>query len=91
METMNFTTITVSERTRKELLKVAAELQAKSGRKVGYEEAVEYLLSKARAKEELFRKATAPLGMSVEEARKLLREGREEDRRGEKELEREYT
>jgi hypothetical protein len=45
METTSSTTITISERTRQELLRVAGELQAKRGRKVDYEDVIEYLLS----------------------------------------------
>ncbi len=92
MDLMNSTTtITISNQTRQELLKIAAELQLKRGKKIDYEDVIEYLILKARRKVELFRRATAPTGISSTELQKILREGRAEDRRGEEELERRYT
>lgn len=90
METMKMTTITISENTKRELLRVAAELQSKSGKKVDYEEAIEYLIARSRRNLALFRKATAPKGVTTEELQGALREGREEDKRHEEFLEREY-
>jgi hypothetical protein len=90
MELMKSTTITISEKTRQELLKVAAELQLKRREKVDYEAAIEYLIQKSRRNLELFRKATEPKGVTSEELRRAMREGREEDRRHEKALERRY-
>jgi predicted CopG family antitoxin len=90
METMKMTTITVSEKTRRELLKVAAELQSSRGEKVGYEDAIEWLLLKSRRNSELLRRAMIGSGIPSEEFRKTLREGREEDRRHEEALERRY-
>ena len=58
METMKMTTITVSEKTRQDLLKVAAELQSKRGEKVDYQDAIEYLIQRSRRELALFRKAT---------------------------------
>lgn len=91
IEAMNSTTITVSERTRKELLRVAAELQAKRGEKVGYEEVIQYLLTRTRRNPELLKIATAPTGVTSEELQRTLKEGRAEDRRHEEELERRYS
>jgi predicted CopG family antitoxin len=92
METMTkTTTITISDHTRRELLKIGAELQARRGQKMDYEDVIEYLISKARVNPELFKAATAPKGVASEELRKIMREGREEDRRHEEELERRYT
>ncbi len=91
METMDSTTITISARTRRELLKVAGELQSKRGRRVDYEEVIEYLLAKSRRNERLLMEAVKPTGRSSAEIRSALREGRSEDRRGEDELERRYT
>jgi hypothetical protein len=93
MEAMKMTTITISEKTRSELLKVAAELQSKSGKKMDYEDAIEYLIGKAQRTERnltLFRAATEPKGVPSEELQRTLREGREEDRRHEESLERRY-
>ena len=84
------TTITISEKTRSELLKVAAELQSKSGKKVDYEDAIEYLIQKAQRNLTLFRLATEPKGVSSSELQRTLREGRAEDRRHEESLERRY-
>ncbi len=91
MEVMNSTTITISERTRRELLKIGAELQAKREKKIDYEDVIEYLIVKARGNAELFRRATAGTGIGSAELQKALREGREEDRRGEEALERHYS
>jgi hypothetical protein len=84
------TTITISDRTRRELLKVAAFLQSKRGQKVDYEDAIEYLIQTSRRDLELFRKATEPKGASSEDLRRILQEGRKEDRRHEESLERRY-
>jgi predicted CopG family antitoxin len=91
MEIMKTTTITISDRTRQELLRIAADLQAKRGKKIDYEDVIEYLILKAKSNIELFRRATAPTGVSSAELQKILREGRAEDRRGEEELERRFT
>ena len=90
MEAMKMTTITISEKTRNELLKIAAELQLKRGEKVDYEDVIEYLILKAQRNLMLFRRATEPKGVSSEELQRTLREGREEDRRHEESLERRY-
>jgi predicted CopG family antitoxin len=90
METMKMTTITISEKTRSELLKVAAELQSKRGEKVDYEDAIEWLLLKSKRNPELLRRAMIGSGIPSEEFRKILREGREEDRRHEEALERHH-
>ena len=87
---MKVTTITISERTQRELLKVASELQAKSGKKVDYEEAIEYLIRKSRMRPELLRRAMVGSGTPSEEFRRILNEGRAEDKRHEEELERRY-
>jgi predicted CopG family antitoxin len=90
METTKTTTITISDRTRRELLRVAAELQSKRGEKVDYEDAIEYLLLRSKKNPELLRRAMIGSGIAPEEFRKALREGREEDKRHEEELERRY-
>ncbi len=84
------TTITVSEKTQRELLRVAAELQAHRGEKVGYEEAIEHLLLKSKRNPELLRKAMVGSGIPIEEFRKVRREGRAEDKKHEEYLERRY-
>ena len=84
------TTITVSERTRKELLRVAAELQSKRREKVDYEDAIEYLILKSKRNPDLLRRAMVGSGIPAEEFRKTLREGRAEDKRHEEDLERRH-
>jgi hypothetical protein len=90
MTTMKMTTITVSERTRRELLKVAAELQSNRRKKVDYEDAIEYLILRSKRNPELLRRAMVGSGIPAEELRKGLREGRAEDKRHEEDLERRY-
>ena len=90
METMKMTTITISEKTRQALLKVAAELQSKRGEKVNYQDAIEYLILKSKRNPELLRRAMIGSGIPPEEFRKTLREGRAEDKKHEEELERRY-
>jgi predicted CopG family antitoxin len=90
MEPMKMTTITISEKTRQELLKVAAELQSKRGEKVNYEDAIEYLIHNSKRNPELLRRAMVGSGIPSEEFRRTLREGRAEDKRHEEELERRY-
>ena len=88
---MNSTTVTISDATRRELLKIAAELQAKRGKKIDYEEVIEYLIQKSSRNPALFRAATSPKGASSEGLQEALKEGRAEDRQREEELERRYT
>ena len=91
MESMSSTTITISERTRRELLRVAGELQLRRGKKVDYEDAIEYLLSRTGKSEKLLMEAVKATGRSSAEIAEALRKGRAEDTRGEHELERRYT
>ena len=91
MESMDSTTITISGRTRRELLRVAGELQLKRGKRVDYEDVIEYLLAKSIKDERLVMQAVKPTGRSSAELQEALRQGRSEDRRGEEELERRYS
>jgi len=88
---MQSTTITISGKTRKELLRVAGVLQQRRGKKVDYEDVIQYLLQKGGRDEKLLRSAVLHTGWTSEEIRDVLRQGRAEDRRGEEELERRYT
>ncbi len=88
---MNSTTITISERTRRELLRIGAELQARRKRKIDYEEVIEYLILRTQRNPDLLRRATSPKGIPVAELQRLLEEGRAEDRRHEEELERYFS
>jgi len=88
---MGSTTITVSDSLRAQLVKLAAELQMRLGRKVDYEDVIRHLISKNRKDPKLLREACAPTGVPVREFRAELRRGRAEDRRREEELERRYS
>jgi predicted CopG family antitoxin len=91
MELMQSTTITISDKTRKELLRVAGVLQLQRGKKVDYEDVIQYLLQKRGKDEKLLRSAVIHTGWTSEEIRDALNKGRAEDRRGEEELGRRYT
>ena len=88
---MTATTITISDDLKRELLKVAAQLQASSGQKVDYDDVLRFLVGKATRNLDLFRQACSPTGVSSAELRKQLQKGREEDKRKEHVLEREYS
>jgi hypothetical protein len=89
---MKSTKMTISGKTHKELLRVAGELEQLRKRKVDYDDVIQYLLQKEKGKDEkLLRSAVIQTGLTSEEIREALRQGRAEDRRGEEELERPYT
>ncbi len=78
---MRTTTIAVKEETKKELLKIAADLQRKFGRKVDYDEAIRYLLmqvQKKRKSSHLLREALIS-GLDAEKIIKELWEERRKD------------
>jgi predicted CopG family antitoxin len=76
---MGTTTISISEDVRTQLLKVEAELQARTGEKVDFNEVVRYLLSRVARDEQLFKQACAPVDVDASRVRKELRRGRAED------------
>ncbi len=88
---MTATTITISDDLKRELLKVAAQLQASSGQRVDYDDVLRFLVSKATRNLDLFRQACSPTGVSSAELRKQLRKGRAEDKRKEHILEQQYS
>lgn len=88
---MGTTTITVSDSLRAQLVKLAAELQMKVGKKVDYEDVIRYLISKSRKDVNLLREACVPVGVSPKAFRVELRKGRTEDRLREEKLERRYS
>ena len=88
---MGTTTISVSDQVRIELLRVAAQLQARSGEKIDYEQVIQYLLSKVSRNEQLLREACTPAPVTVSQVRRELRRGRAEDHRREKSLEARYA
>ena len=88
---MTATTITSSDDLKRELLKVAAQLQASSGQRVDYDDVLRFLVSKATRNLDLFRQACSPTGVSSAQLRKHLRKGRDEDKRKEYALERGYS
>ena len=76
---MTMTTISVSAEVRDELLRYAAELQAKLGRRVDLEEAVRHLLSRRTPKDpHLLKEACKPIPGAKTAFRELL-EGRKHD------------
>ena len=77
---MGTTTISISEDLRKQLLKLAAELQAKTSEKVDYDEVVRHLLSRVARDEQLFRQACAPVQVDPSRVRAELRKVRAEDK-----------
>jgi hypothetical protein len=87
---MGTTTITVSDALRAQLVRLAADLQRKIGRKVDYEDVIRYLISKNQRNDRLLWEACAPVSASVKEFRAELRKGRAEDRERETKLERRY-
>jgi len=91
MMSMGTTTISISDKLRKELLRVAAQLQARSGEKVDYDQVVSYLLSRVRRDEQLFKKACAPVDLDLSSIGDELRRGRAEDERREGALEAKYS
>ena len=78
-------TIQVSEDTKIRLLKLAAQLQMKLGKKVSLDDAIRYLLKSMRNKDKLNSFYGCLRSEKVEEAHKLLQELRDEE---EKRLER---
>jgi len=72
------------------LVKLAAELQIKLGRKVDYEDVIRYLIKKNQKNPRLLQSACMPTNLSLGEARVELRKGRAEDRRREEQLERRF-
>jgi len=87
---MGSTTITVSESLRAELVRLAAELQLKLGRKVDYEDVIRHLIGRNRRNADLLREACSKTRMRAEEFRAELRRGRAEDHRREEALEKQY-
>jgi hypothetical protein len=85
------TTISISEELRKQLLKFAAELQAKTGERADYDEVVRYLLSRVARDEQLFKQACAPVDVDLSRVRAELRKGRAEDKRREEAFEAKYA
>lgn len=91
MVSLGDTTISVSDEVHKELLRLAAQLQARRGEKVYYDQVIHYLLSRANRNEQLLRKACLPVQADISELREELLKGRAEDRRREEALEPRYT
>lgn len=88
---MGSTTITVSDSLRSELVRYAAELQMRLGRKVDYEDVIHYLLDKSKRNARLLQEACSPTAVNPLEFRKTLGKGRAGDRRREKRLEERYA
>lgn len=91
METMTATTITISEDLKRELLRVAARLQASRGEKIDYDDVLRFLVRKATRNMDLFHQACTPTGVSSRELAQELKKGRSLDRKREQILERGYS
>ncbi len=91
MALMANTTISVSDEVRRELLRVAADLQGRLGERVDYDQVIRFLVTKATRNIVLLREACSPVAVSSQEARRELRKGRIEDRKGEEALGRTYA
>lgn len=78
-------TLQVSENTKIKLMKLAAKLQLKYGRKISIDEAIRYLFRLLRNEELLLSFYGCLKGEKIEEAQRLLKELRlEEEKRLEK-------
>jgi predicted CopG family antitoxin len=91
MEIMTATTITISDELKKELLRVAALLQASRGEKIGYDDVLRFLVRKATRNMDLFREACSPTGVSSRELTSELRRQRSVDRKREQAFEHGYS
>ncbi len=91
METMTSTTITISEDLKRELLRVAAKLQASRGEKIDYDDVLRFLVRKATRNMDLFHQACSPTGITSEDLSRGLKKGRAQDRKREQVLERRYS
>ncbi len=91
IEDMASTTISISEEVRRELLRMAAELQARIGERVDYDQVLRHLLAKTNRDEALLREACSPVKIAIGEVRKELRKEEAEDRKRERVLERRYS
>jgi hypothetical protein len=87
---MGATTISISDDLKKQLLKVAADIQARTGEKVDYAEAVRYLISRVARDEQLFKQACAPVDVDASRMTEELRKGRAEDKKREEAFEAKY-
>jgi hypothetical protein len=88
---MTSTTITISEELKRELLRVAAQLQASRGEKIDYDDVLRFLVRKATRNMDLFRQACSPTGITSEKLSRELKKGRAEDRKREQALEQRYS
>ena len=88
---MTATTITISEELKRELLKVAAQLQASRGEKIDYEDVLRFLVRRATRNLDLFRQACAPTGVSSLELARELKKARSIDQKREMLLDRRYS
>ncbi|MEM2906249.1 MAG: VapB-type antitoxin [Candidatus Bathyarchaeia archaeon] len=79
------TTISITDDVKRELLKVAAELQLRRGRRVDLNEAVRYLVTQRRRKNpELLKEACGSLDDAREAIAELLAERRLDEERTER-------
>lgn len=77
------TTVSITEEVREKLVKIAADLQKKKGRRVDLNEAIEYLVSnnKQGKRPDLLEKALAPPHDFKRDYRELIDERRKDELR----------
>ncbi|MFQ6137413.1 MAG: hypothetical protein ACE5PM_09585 [Candidatus Hydrothermarchaeales archaeon] len=81
------TTISVTKNVKKQLLEFASELQIMLGRRVDFNEAIEFLLSQRQAKNPgLFREACKPAPGAEEAIEELLKERKTDEERARRRL-----
>lgn len=74
------TTISITKDVKKELIKLAAELQIKLGRRIDFNEAIEHLLAEKKPKNtQLFKEACKPLSGGEEAVKELLKERKKDE------------
>lgn len=84
---MTMTTISISSDVRDELLKYAAELQLKFGKRVDLEEAVRHLLSLRKPRDpRLLREACKPIHAGKSVLNELLEERKRDEHRLERKI-----
>lgn len=88
---MTATTITISDELKRELLKVAAQLQASRGEKIDYDDVLQFLVRKTTRNMNLFHEACAPTGASSKQLAQELEKARSIDKKRERALERRYS
>lgn len=77
------TTVSITEEVREKLVKIAADLQMKKGKRVDLNEAIDYLISRSEIRLDLLERAWRPIeGSNFESAyNELMKERRKDEER----------